>query len=588
MIAGALFYYQFNSWRNRLQMRIRRLKQPKYLAGAIVGGLYFYFYFFRGLMFGRRTPQTVHAVPPDVHGFPETVAAFALMAVMILAWVLPHSRAALAFTEAEIAFLFPAPMSRRRLIDFKLLKSQTAILVSSLFMTLIGRRWGGGHLLIRALGWWAGMSVFNLHLLGSSFAVTMLMDKGVSNWKRRVVVLGAVVATAATIIIWTYRSLPPAPEVVTQNGYATITRYVSQAFGSGPLPYLLVPFRLIVAPYFAQTYTQFLVALAPVILVMALHYLWVVHSNVAFEEASVDFSRRIAERLAAARSGNLQGRRPKKAARPPFVLRPTGHPAMGLFWKNLISAGQYITARFWMMLVWIVIVAGVMLQGPIGEGGKIGTMMLFIIGMLLAMSLFSGAQMLRNDLRQDLPVADVLKMFPMPGWQVVLGEILAPAVILAGFQWLLILVAVFMGHLEFPGRLNGVVVPLEWRLTVGVSAGVVLPLIDLFALLIPNASALFFPAWFHLGKDAPRGFETMGQQLILMFGQVLALALGLAPAAGVFTLFLVGGSYIHWPMFSVLMGALAAAIILAGEIGICIKLLGGVFERFDVSGELPV
>jgi hypothetical protein len=41
MIAGALFYYQFHSWRNRLLARIRRLRQPKYLAGAIVGGRYF-------------------------------------------------------------------------------------------------------------------------------------------------------------------------------------------------------------------------------------------------------------------------------------------------------------------------------------------------------------------------------------------------------------------------------------------------------------------------------------------------------------------------------------------------------------------
>jgi hypothetical protein len=36
----------------------------------------------------------------------------------------------------------------------------------------------------------------------------------------------------------------------------------------------------------------------------------------------------------------------------------------------------------------------------------------------------------------------------------------------------------------------------------------------------------------------------------------------------------------------VVLGAFAAAIILAVEAGIGIKLLGGAFERFDVSGEL--
>jgi len=585
MIAGALFYYQFHSWRNRLWMRIRRLRQPKYLAGAIVGGLYFYFYFFRGFSGARASPRGTHMpLPPEMQGFAETLAAALFMMIVIMAWALPHSRAALAFSEPEIAFLFPAPISRKTLIDFKLLKSQTAILFSSLIMTLIGRRWGGGHLLIRALGWWAGMSVFNLHLLGSSFALTMLMDRGISTWKRRVLILGAVLAAAAAIFIWERHSLPPFPDLENQNAFARLSQYIGQLFGSGPLPYLLLPFRLVVAPYFAATYQQFLIALLPVLAIIWLHYMWVVHSNVAFEEASIEFSRKIADRLAAARAGNLHAaRRPKKASRSPFILRPEGHPAVALFWKNLISAGQFVSARFWLMLLWIAMVGGIMLRSPwMGSGGNLSTFVFFAAGMALAVSLFSGPQILRNDLRQDLPVADVLKTFPMPGWQIVLGEVLAPAVMLIGLQWLLLLVGMFQGEfMKFP-------VPLEWRLSVGISAAIVLPFINLFGLLIPNAWALFFPAWFHLGKDAPRGFETMGQQLILMFGQVIVLLVGLLPAGGVFTLFLLGGTFVHWPMLGMVMGAFAAAIVLAIEVGIGIKLLGNVFDRFDVSGELPV
>ena len=68
-----------------------------------------------------------------------------------------------------------------------------------------------------------------------------------------------------------------------------------------------------------------------------------------------------------------------------------------------------------------------------GEG--LGFVGLLLPVMMLAMSLFSGPQLLRNDLRQDLPAADVLKMFPMPGWQIVLGEVLAPAAMLAGVSY---------------------------------------------------------------------------------------------------------------------------------------------------------
>jgi hypothetical protein len=275
-----------------------------------------------------------------MNDLPQTLAAVVFMVVLLLAWILPHTRTALAFSEAEVAFLFPAPVSRRTLIHFKLLKSQAAILFSALLMTLIGRGWSGGHLLTRALGWWAGMSIFNLHLLGSSFVLTMLMDRGMSTSARRVLILGATAAAAVGIFIWVRHSLPPFPAATNQEGFSWLFHYLGRVFESGPLPYLLFPFRLVVAPYFAATYTQFLLALGPALGIMGLHYFWVMHSNVAFEEASVELSRRTAERIAAVRSGHWQAaRRPKKAARPPFVLLPAGHPAVALLWKNLTSAG---------------------------------------------------------------------------------------------------------------------------------------------------------------------------------------------------------------------------------------------------------
>jgi hypothetical protein len=449
-------------------------------------------------------------------------------------------------------------------------------------MTLIGRRWGNGLLITRGLGWWAGMSIYNLHLLGSSFALTMLMDRGLSTWKRRVLILGAVAAGAVGIFVWVRHSLPPFPDVANQHGMAWLFRYLGQLFESGPLAYLLIPFRWVVAPYFATSYSQFLIALVPALCLMALHYLWVIHSNVAFEEASVELSRRVAEKIAAVRSGQgLAARRPKKAARPPFVLRPTGYPAVAVFWKNLISAGQYVTTRVWFMLIWVAVVGGIVLSHVSPGSGGVGMAIAFFVVMLLVMSLFSGPQMLRNDLRQDLPVADVLKMLPMPGWQIVLGEVLAPAAVLAALQWLLLV----FGVIFCPAQLDTHALPLSARWSVALAAAIVLPFIDLLALLIPNASALLFPAWFQLGKDAPRGFETMGQQLILMFGQLLVLVLGLLPAGVAFTLFVIGGSFLHWPLLGILSGAPMAAIILAVEAGLGIKLLGVAFEKFDVSGE---
>jgi hypothetical protein len=577
MIAGALFYCQYHTVKNRLAARIKRLRDPKYLVGAIVGGLYFYFYLLRGFLRGSRGP-----VAPERHEMFEVFGALFLMVAVLLAWIVPHSRSALSFTEAEVAFLFPAPITRLTLINFKLLKSQMAILFSSLLMTFIGRGMGGGNFLIRAVGWWALLSVFNLHLLGSSFALTMLMDRGISNWKRRAIFLSAVAVGVGGVYLWIRATLPPLPGELTTLDKAQIIEYGHKVLQAGPVSWLLLPFRLMLAPYFATNMPEFLRAIAPALAIIGLHYWWVTRSNVAFEEASVERSRRDADRIAAVRSGNWRAMKtPKKAARSPFTLGPVGNPAVAVLWKNLVSAGQYVTFRVWFLLIWCAIVAGGILRSEGSHGVTLQLSILFLAGMLALMSLLSGPQMLRNDLRQDLPAADLLKMYPLPGWQIILGEVLAPAVMLAAAQWVMVVVALIVSPSEFHSR----PVPLAMRLGVAVSAAIVLPFIDLIAMLIPNGSVLFFPAWFQLGREGPRGFETTGQQIILAFGQMLVLLVSLLPAGMAFCALFFGGSFFIGNFAGILMGAIAAAIVLAGEAALGIKLLGGAFERLDLSEE---
>src|SRR5208283_2540525 len=129
---SALLYLQYHTFRNRLVSRFKRLKQPKYLVGAIVGGLYFYFYFFRYLFrgFGGRPGMNLAVSPEHLRLF-ELFGALALFVIVLLAWIIPRERAALTFTEAEVAFLFPAPVTRRNLIHYKLIRSQMRIFFSA-------------------------------------------------------------------------------------------------------------------------------------------------------------------------------------------------------------------------------------------------------------------------------------------------------------------------------------------------------------------------------------------------------------------------------------------------------------------------
>lgn len=134
----ALFYYEWHSRWNRLCARLRRLRQPKYLFGAVAGGLYFYFYIFGAWFRGSAPGAAASMLAPEHRFLLASAGALVLSVVLLLMWVIPHERAALMFSEAEVAFLFPAPVARRTLLHFKLLKSQGAILFSALFMLVSG------------------------------------------------------------------------------------------------------------------------------------------------------------------------------------------------------------------------------------------------------------------------------------------------------------------------------------------------------------------------------------------------------------------------------------------------------------------
>jgi len=213
-----------------------------------------------------------------------------------------------------------------------------------------------------------------------------------------------------------------------------------------------------------------------------------------------------------------------------------------------------------------------------GHGQNLTVMAAVILASLLGYSLLLGPQFLRLDFRRDLPQADILKTFPMRGWQIALGEILAPVVVLAGFQWLLLLpTTVLIFYL--PGTNQTLF------LTIALSAVFVLPIMDFILLLIPNAAVLLFPSWVQAGKDSPRGIEATGQRMIFAVGQLLILLLALLPAAlafiGVYFLF----KFMLGPVLPVFFAALAGSVILAVEAGLGVLLLGKFFERFDVTEE---
>ncbi len=382
------------------------------------------------------------------------------------------------------------------------------------------------------MGWWLLLSTVNLHLLGSSFARTIFIDRGMTAWRRRAAVITVAAAVIGTAAWWASHDVA-APRNSDLFTAGTLVAYVEHTARLVPAVVLLAPFRWVVRPFLMSDNAYgFAQALGPALAVLGLHYLWVVRADVAFEEASLEASKRHAARTTALREGRWQNIRPARRRRDPFRLAPTGPPAIAILWKNLLSAGQLFNVRIGLaLLLWSFAMGSGL---GLGAGRMLWPQVLGIVAGVVALwSVVLGPQFVRQDFRQDLAAADLLKMYPLPGWQMALGELLAPALILTFMQWVLIGLA---ATLLQGGSSEGW--PEETAnhyhqtpVILAISAAIVVGPLNLVSLLIPNAAALLLPAWFAgpASGGATRGIEVMGQRLIFLVAQFAALGGGHRP-----------------------------------------------------------
>ena len=585
---GALVYLQLESLRNAVRQRVRRLRQPRYLVGLIVGAAYFYFFFFRRAAFGGYRGRDSAAVAGGAEiGLLVTLGFVAaiMFGRLAYAWIFSTERAALVFTEAEVSFLFCAPIARRALVHFKLLKSQLRILFSALLLAVLSNRFGmlGGSGWMHAVGWWILLSTVELHGIAASFTRQHLLDLGFRPGLRRVLFGGAGLAVAAAAAWWVRGHVSPPPPLDPRH-LSLVTAYVRAVADTPPLPWLLAPFRWVLGPFFAADAAEFLRALGPALLVLAAHYVWVVRAEVAFEEASIDLSRRRAERLAALRSGGgWRGLgRPTRRRSEPFRLRPAGASAPAFLWRNLISAGPWFYPRNWLLFA-AALLAGLAALGASPAHRPWLAAVQGLTAMASLWVLFALPMLLRRHVHLLFERLDVVKTLPLRGWQVLLGEMTAPIAMITAAEWLLLaLFAVATGALT--RHLAGTALVSGFG---AVGIALLVPPVAGLMTAVPFAAALFFPDWVQT-LNQPRGMEAFGQRLIFFGGYLVVLLVALLPAAATaaIPLFLV-----HWLAggWSAAVGAaaLAASLVLVGELAGVVWWLGGRWERFDLSRELP-
>ena len=573
-VFGVFAYLTACSIRNRAGAMAKQIRSPRYALALLLGGAYIWYFLFNR----TQLPRSESGGLFESVGV-ELFAALGMFVLFMRWWLFGSDRSAIAFSPAEIQFFFPAPVTRRSLIQFKLLRAQLPIIFNAaLWVVLFGR--GGTELPagLRAISIWALFTIFMLHRLGATIIRATAVEHRGAGAKRNIVPL-AIFGLASVGLLWTVAQAYPV--LRSASGLPSVLRALTAVLQEPVPSALLAPFRLLVAPTFARTTGEWARDVVPVLVIAALHYLWVVRTELAFEDAAVDASMQRARRLEAMRARRTGGAVPVKVGKRAWIpLAPSGHPAVAIFWKNMLSftrtSGQPIMGVI--LLMTFGITAGVLAStGEAGFSTILGTIALGLAGF----SILVGSRFVRLDLRQDLVHLRLLRTYPVEGSALVAAEVAGSTVVLTIAQMGFLLVA----HLLLLGQ-GAHILDVGTRTLALLAAPIVLIIFNAATVTIQNAAALLFPAWVKLGSARAGGVEVLGQTILTTIVSLLALALALLPAVIVGVAVFAGMQFLFEeavPAAAIVAGV-AALTTLSFEIVMAMMMLGEMFERGEMAG----
>jgi hypothetical protein len=345
---------------------------------------------------------------------------------------------------------------------------------------------------------------------------------------------------------------------------------------------VLAPVQALVAPVFATSSAAWLLSLGPALLVLLLHFMWVVRTDAAFEEAALEASQERAKAIASLSGKQLSTKRSKRGAVARVLPMPRfGHPAIMIAWKNHAAA---LRGGGWLrqLAIFIAVFAGSLLalQASVGMPFEAVLSITVIWGFML---LLLGPVWTRFDLRLDLRDLGTIRTLPLSGRSIVSAEIVGVSILHSITIFSLLMVPVVFAIFDESTRVSALeLVGAPWPAALTVL--LLVPMFNLLTFTVQNGLALLYPAWVQLGTDR-RGFEAMGQTM-LTFGITLvvaAVALVFPALIGLAMAFI---GRMWWGAWSVPVAtAIALAIVLAELVPIWMAL-GSVFEKTE-PGDVP-
>jgi hypothetical protein len=542
-----LLWLRLVSWVRRLG---RNLRTVKGILLTVFGLVIFIPWLFSVLLVSR-PPLTAESLQNA-----QRYGPLALLVYCLLSLSFTSGENVIAFTAAEVDLLFPGPFSRRQLLAYKLTFNFGLSLISALFFVFFLRI--PVHSVVAG---YLGIVLTLLFIQLFALALGLLANTvGVRAYSRvRKVVLAAVVAGVLGLLLYAGRDLQQI------RPGELLTRLEQTPWYQA----LLAPLRWFIlaatadgiGPDFFQWAGLSLavdVALAVLVFALDAHYL----------EGSAAAAERLYVRLQQLRSGGpaaVSLGRPRGKPRWRVPSLPWWGGAGPVAWRQLTTM---LRSRGSLVLFIIVVVtcAGPLLAGLFARDPKSTHLAMFGAGAgagIVAMTLFLN-QLVGFDFRSDIDRMDVLKTLPIRPGPLVVGQLIAPTLLISGIQWLAV---------------AGLILAEPQGAAVYLAVGLLAVPFNFFLFGMENLLFLLFPT--RLLPATPGDFQAFGRNLLLTLFKFIGFGV-----AGV-TTFLVA-ALVYFLTGRSLPAALAAAwVVLSGFAAGLVPLAALAFRRYDVARDTP-
>ncbi len=547
MISGPLIELLVQSFRGRVVLFIRSLRNPAYLLGFLAGIAWLLFWLAPALLGSGSTEpgpsgQLLETLARWLPAF-RVLASFVLVLLLSIWWLMQWGGQPLALQESEIHLLIPAPLSKRHVHQYAILKNQPRIIVGCFFMGFLVGAGNKGYLL-GFLSYWLFLTNWDLHAKGRNLWIARNKElTGDRAWIRRAGLIGAISLYWIFFVFVSRKLMLVLLGMVRSSATLLQTvQVVSDAISESWLSVLLAPFVVFLGLHFTSSVvsTVFVSGLVLNLLLIVIQNEWVVRSATRFEEAALEKARRASELRDGTR--RYRGTSLRRRQDVPFSLRFVNSPETAVIWKNLLASTRMPLRRqvlIGFLAITAIYLALLLLPLPDWMYG-----VFLVTGMVLFLffPMFAGNGY-RNDFRTDLTNLELVRSWPTASWRLFIAEIGGPVVQIGLYSALgagITLVSqlaidslglermrIFPEWLMQDTALPPVLV-LGWMM-LGASPFVLLT--GAMCCAMHNLLALNLPGWVPLGRKRQDAAASMGQNLLITVVILLFMAIGIFPSA---------------------------------------------------------